>query len=147
MTDFVVTATRLYVSEPDGRRQKFLRGDTITGLGEADVKRHLKAGNIAKPSDDLSKAALDDPEVLSFGETSTGEVSAPDRTGMPDPSASEIMAEVNSAPAVQLERPAKTARVETWRTYAIDSGAVAEDAAEGMDKAALVKAVEKHEDQ
>lgn len=148
VTDYVVVANRLYTSDKDGNnRVRHLRGDTVSGLSEADVKRFKLAGAIASKSSDDGQAAVDDPDTLAPGELSDGDPTQPEHTGLPDPTASELLAEANSAPTVpQLQRPAKTAREETWRTYAIDSGAVSEADADGMDRKALIKAVEDHED-
>jgi hypothetical protein len=146
MTDYVVTSSRLYLVDDDGNRTGCLRGDTVTGLPEGEVKRLKAAGAIAAVSSGEAKAAVDDPELLAPGELSDGDPTTPSHTGMPDPSASELLAVSNSAPAVPaVERPAKTARVEAWRTYAVSVGAVTEGEADDMDKAALVKAVDVHE--
>lgn len=147
MTDYVVTATRLYTSDKDGNRTRHLRGDTVSGLSDADVKRFKLAGAIASPSNEDAKAAKDDPELVAFAETSDGDVTTPDHTGLPDPTASELLAEANSASAAAPERPAKTAREDTWRTYAVSTGAVSAAEAEDMSRADLIKAVDQHEDQ
>lgn len=148
---YVVVSTRLDTVDEKGRRTKHYRGDTITGLSEADVDRFKSAGAIAAPSNDEAKAAKADP-----AEPNPAETSAPaDDTSVPQasdivasvnagaapaqdpepvtpeatvPQASDIVAQGNSGVG-QLKRPVKAATVDAWRTYAVESGQMTEDEA------------------
>lgn len=147
---YVVVATRLDTVDEKGRRTKHYRGDTITGLSEADVDRYKSAGAIAAPSNDEAKAAKADPAEPNPAETSDPEPAsiplasdivaannggaepaqneppaAPEPT---EPQVSDIVAQANSG-AGQLKRPVKAATAEAWRTYAVESGQMTEDEA------------------
>lgn len=125
-TSYVVTATRLYTYDKDGNRKRYLRGDTVTGLSEDDVKRHKAAGNIATHSGKDAEAAKADPATLNPAETSTGDPTVSETHNPEGGSASELMAIANSNTAPP--RPAKAADLPTWQAYAEGQGVALEDA-------------------
>jgi hypothetical protein len=123
---FTVTADRLSTADKDGNRTRYYRGDTITGLPEADVERFLRAGAIAKPSEPVAKDAEEHPAEVPHGESSWPEES--DAL----PPASAIVAERNSTAPVTVERPPNAATKERWVEYAVASGQLSEDEAESL---------------
>lgn len=126
---YVVVATRLDTIE-DGRRVKHYRGEILTGLSDADVDRLTSAGAIATPSTDEAKAAKDDPAGPNPAETSDpAAVTEPAKHGLTEPQASDIVAAGNGGAAPAVKRPPKAATVDTWRTYAVESGQMTEDQA------------------
>jgi hypothetical protein len=162
-TSYVVTATRLHLFDKDGNRVKRYRGDTVTGLSDADVKRLKAAGAIATHSGDEANAAKADPATPNAAETSDGEPTAPESHDPEGGSASELAAVANStAPEddgtglvteshdpeggsastlmaaansapASPPRPAKAADLPTWQAFATANGVAIEDA-EGKPK-------------
>lgn len=127
-TSYVVTATRLYTLDKDtGDRIKHYRGDTVTGLSDADVKRFKAAGAIATHSGEDANAAKADPAAPNPAETSLGDPTVSESHNPEGGSASTLVAEANSAPAVP-PRPAKAADLPTWQAYAEAKGVALEDA-------------------
>ena len=127
---YVVIATRLDTVGEDGRRVKHYRGETLSGLSDADVARFKAAGAIAAPSNEAAAAAKEDPAGPNPAESSdAAAVTEPAKTGLADPQASDIVAAGNAnAPAAR--RPAKAATAEAWRTYAVESGQLSREEAD-----------------
>lgn len=126
-TSYVVTATRLYTLDDDGFRVRHSRGETVTGLSDADVKRHKAAGNIAPHSSKDADAARDDAAGPNAAETSTGDPTVSESHNPEGGSASELMAVANSDQSA-VPRPAKAADLATWQSYARGKGVELEDA-------------------
>lgn len=123
---FTVTADRLSTADKDGNRTRYYRGDSISGLPDADVDRFLRAGAIAKPSEPVAKEAEDNPADVPHGESSWPEES--DEI----PAASAIVAERNSSPPPAAVRPPNAATKERWVEYAVESGQLTADEAESL---------------
>lgn len=127
-TTYVVTATRLDRIDKDGKRKKYYRGDPITGLSAEDVERYKRGGAIASASNEDAKAAkADETAGPNPSETSTGDPSTPEPTGITVPQASDIVAAVQSTPAAV--KPPRAGSTDAWRTYAVASGQLTEDEA------------------
>ncbi|AYB69352.1 hypothetical protein SEA_GANCHO_9 [Mycobacterium phage Gancho] len=129
---YVVVATRLDTVDDNGRRTKHYRGEKVTGLSAADVKRFKAAGAIADASTDEAAAAKADPAEANPAETSAAEaVTEPAKTGLPEEPASAVVpavqSEANTAEAPK--RPANTATAAVWREYAVASGQFTADEA------------------
>lgn len=123
---YIVTADRLATADKEGNRTRYYRGDEISGLSESDVDRFTKAGAIAAPSKPEAKEAEEHPAEVPHGESSWPE-DPPEH-----PSASAIVADRNSAPAVTVARPPNAATKERWVEYAVASGQLSEDEAESL---------------
>lgn len=124
--NYTVTADRLATVDKEGRRTRYYRGDSISGLSEADVERFKKAGAIAAPSAPAAKEAADNPAVVPHGESSWPE-DPPEH-----PSASAIVADRNSALTSVVGRPPNAATKERWVEYAVGSGQLTFDEAESL---------------
>lgn len=127
VTEYVLTATRFdqvlerYGNGAPKRMIKHRRGDTVTGLPEAEVERLLSAGAIR-------------PAAVADGPATPVE---PEPSGQHDPAAEDTdPGKVPGAedepgtgnPAV-IEQPKKTASTEDWRAYAEYRGMPREEAA------------------
>lgn len=128
-TTYTVTATRLDRIDKDGKRKKYYRGDSISGLSAEDVERYKGAGAIASGSSDDAKAAKDDPAAANPAETSAADaVTTPDPTGLAQPQASDVVPQKNSAQPVA--KPPRAGSTDAWRDYAVQSGQLTQEEAD-----------------
>lgn len=131
-TSYTVTATRLDRLDKDGKRRKYFRGDSISGLSAEDVERYKGAGAIGSSGSDEAKAAKADPVEANPAATSDGDVTTPDPTGITVPQASDVVAVVQSTPPA--EKPPRAGSTAAWRTYAVDSGQLTEEEAKARSR-------------
>lgn len=120
-SEYVLLASVFYQRQEDGRRHRYTKGDTITGLPAAAVQRLTDAGAIASKSAKAAKdAAVDAP--------------AP--------------ADKDKGPAqndhAAPERPARVAPKDEWVAYVVaktehTDSPIAHDEADAMTKAELIK--------
>lgn len=157
-TSYVVTSTRLYTFDKDGNRVKHYRGDTVTGLPEAEVKRLKAAGAIASHSGADANEAKATPTGPNPAETSIGDATVSESHDPEGGSASALVAEANSevtggddtglgteshdpeggsastlmaaanSAPADVARPAKAANLAAWQAYATSKGVALEDA-------------------
>lgn len=147
--DYVLTASVFRLRGDDGVPRRYKRGDTITLTAE-QAERLLGAGAVAKPSAEEAKAAEDSPGAVlaaappAPAATSTqvsGYAAAAANSGLGDEDASGgvLSAEQRQHPALVTDdgTPPKSATVDVWRAWAVDSGKLTEDEADEMNKAQL----------
>lgn len=111
----VVVAT-WEVLDGEGLRRRRFFGDVVD-VDEAEAARGIAAGALAEvdeaPADDQ-----DDQDQSDGADGDQGDESQPDGADAPTDA---------SAPAGEVEKPKKTAKVEAWRDYAVAQGLDADE--------------------